>query len=396
MGIIQNIKNTFSKKETETRIKMINQSYGNYFVFNNKMYESDIIMSCVKQTAKAVSKSVPKHIRSSTDENGKKTLSTNPDTYMKFLLSDPNPWSNRMQMLEQVTISYLLNNNAFIMINRDENGYPLELYPLQVSTVESSYDENGFMSYKFQLTNGKSLECPYENVIHLKQEVCNDYIFGQSPYEKLTSLMEIVQTTDQGMVKAIKNSAIIKWIVKFVRDLNPADKKANLKEFVDEYLDVDGESKGVIAVDNKYDVKQVDNKQEYIPNAPQMIATVKRIYALFNTNEKIIHSNYTEDEWNSFYESVIEPIITQLSLEFTRKLFTRKERSFGNEIIFDTSNLSYASNSTKLQFVQMVDRNSMVPDEWRALFGYGPIDGGDKPLLRKDTEQKGTQKGGDE
>ena len=42
--------------------------------------------------------------------------------------------------------------------------------------------------------------------------------------------------------------------------------------------------------------------------------------------------------------------------------------------------------STKLNMVQMVDRGAMTPNEWRSVLGMAPIDGGDKPIRRLDTQ----------
>ncbi len=125
-----------------------------------------------------------------------------------------------------------------------------------------------------------------------------------------------------------------------------------------------------------------------------MKETMQRIYSFFNTNEKIVQSKYDENEWNSYYESEIEPLATQMSGEFTRKLFSRKERGFGNKIIFEASNLQYASMSTKLDLLQMVDRGAMTPNEWRKVMNMGPIEGGDKAIRRLDTAVVNSAKGG--
>jgi hypothetical protein len=81
----------------------------------------------------------------------------------------------------------------------------------------------------------------------------------------------------------------------------------------------------------------------------------------------------------------IEPLSKQLSGEFTRKLFTRKERGFGNSIIFEANSLQYASMTTKLALVAMVDRGALTPNEWREVLNLGPIEGGDIPIRRLDT-----------
>ena len=124
---------------------------------------------------------------------------------------------------------------------------------------------------------------------------------------------------------------------------------------------------------------------DYVPNAAQTDRLSKRIFNYFNTNEKIVSSSYTEDEWIAYYESCIEPDLIQLSNEFTRKFFTRNERSYGNKIIFVSSNLSFVSMSTKLNLVQFVDRGIMTPNELREILGYEPLENGDKPIRRLDT-----------
>lgn len=132
--------------------------------------------------------------------------------------------------------------------------------------------------------------------------------------------MDIVTTTDQGIVKAIKNSAIIKWILKFKSVLKQEDIDMQVGNFVKNYLNIDNVNGGAAATDPRYDLEQVKN-EAFVPDSKQMQETTQRIYNFFNTNEKIIQSKYTEDEWNAYYESEIEPLAMQLAGEFTRKLF---------------------------------------------------------------------------
>ena len=110
---------------------------------------------------------------------------------------------------------------------------------------------------------------------------------------------------------------------------------------------------GVAATDSKAEAIQVKN-DAYVPNALQVTGLVKRIYSFFGTNEKIVSSEYTEDEWVSYYEAQIEPVIGQMSREYTRKLFSRRERGCGNEIVFESSVLTFASIKTKLSLTQFV------------------------------------------
>ena len=101
-----------------------------------------------------------------------------------------------------------------------------------------------------------------------------------------------------------------------------------------------------------------------------------KVLNYFGINENIIQSKYNEDEWNAFYESILEPIGLQMSLEFSNKLFTPTEKGFGNEIIFESNRLQYASNKTKIELLRY-GNNIMTVNEMREIFNLSPIEGGE-------------------
>lgn len=379
MGLFQRLFKNQTYPYAGYKFELITERGNGFYSWNGNLYQSDIIRSCIRPKAKAIGKLVAKHIREGPDG-----IKVNPEPYMRFLLEEPNPYMTGQMMQEKLATQLSLNNNAFALIVRDEFGYPYQLYPIPCLGVEAIYDKNGELFLKFTLQNGKLLTFPYRDIIHLRQDFNENDIFGDSPAKAITSLMEVVNTTDQGIVKAIKNSNVIKWLLKFPNMLKPEDIKKNVDDFVKNYLSIDADTGGAAGIDAKCDIQQV-KPESYVPNAAQMDRTLQRIYSFFNTNEKIVQSKYTEDEWNSYYESEIEPLSIQMSGEYTRKLFTRKERGFGNKIIFEASSLQYASMQTKLNLLQMVDRGAMTPNEWRWVMNMGPIEGGDKPIRRLDT-----------
>lgn len=369
---------------------MITERGNGFYSWNGKLYHSDIVRSCIRPRAKAMGKLVAKHIRI-----GKNGIEVNPEPYMRFLLEEPNPFMSGQVLQEKIANQLSLNNNAFILIVRDEYGLPVELYPIPCSGVDAVY-KNNELYLKFYFLNGNINTFPYTEIIHLRDDFCDNDIFGESPAKTLTSLMEIVNTTDQGIIKAIRNSGVVRWLLKYTQSLRPEDLKKNVEDFVNNYLSIESSTFGAAGVDAKADAIRIEPR-DYVPNAAQIDRTTQRIYAFFNTNEKIVHSNYTEDEWISYYESRIEPDAIQMSNEYTRKLFTRRERGFGNQIIFEASSLQYASMKTKLNLMQMVDRGAMTPNEWRAIMNMAPLPGGDEPIRRLDTAPVDPMtKGGDD
>lgn len=374
-------KNQTDKPKEKSILKMITTVGEFYYSWNGKLYESDIVRACIRPKVKAIGKLVGKHIR----DDPKGGLTVNPDANIRFLLSEPNPYMTGQQMQEKIANQLCLNNNAFILIVRDENGKAIQLYPIPCVSAEAKYNDTGELFLRFLYRNGKSGVFRYSDIIHLRQDYNDDDIFGESPAPALAGMMDVIGTIDQGIVKAIKNSGIVRWLLKFTQSLRDEDIKANVQKFVDNYLAVETDTFGAAGVDAKADVQRIEPK-DYVPNAAQTDRTIERIYSFFNTNKKIVQSDYTEDEWTAYYESEIEPVVVQMHQTYTVGIFTRKERGFGNRIVFEANNLQCASLTTKLAFQAMVDRGAMTPNEWRETMNMAPVPGGDQPIRRLDTQ----------
>mgnify|MGYP001195753580 FL=1 len=369
-----------TKQRPVTSYKLITDLGDGFYAWKGNIYKSDIVRACIRPKARAIGKLVGKHIRD--NQNG---FVESPDPNIKMLLQDPNPLMSGQMLQEKLAVQLELNNNAFALIKRDQDTLlPVEIYPIPAVEVEMLEGPNGDMFLRFYFEDGKRMVVPYTDVIHLRQDFNNHNLFGDSPQEALIDLMDVVRTIDQGMIKAIKNSNVIRWLLKFNQTLRPEDITKETERFVRDFLSSDSKSIGAAAVDAKADAEQV-TPDNFVPNENQMTNVVERIYDFFNTNKKIVQSNYTEDDWNAYYESVIEPVAMQLANEYTRKLFTRRERGHGNRIVFESISLQYASMSTKLGLERMVDRGALTPNEWRKILNLAPLPGGDEPVRRLDT-----------
>lgn len=78
---------TKTDEKVEKNIMQMVTTYGeSFYSWNGKLYESDVVRSCLRPKVKAVGKLVGKHVRS--DVSG---LTINPDANIRFMLSEPNP-----------------------------------------------------------------------------------------------------------------------------------------------------------------------------------------------------------------------------------------------------------------------------------------------------------------
>lgn len=133
----------------------------------------------------------------------------------------------------------------------------------------------------------------------------------------------------------------------------------------------------------------MDAKAEYTPlaNDPKFVdePTLKfvqsKILDYFGVSEAVFTNSYDENEFNAFYESTIEPLAIQLSEAFSLGLLTTNQLHRGEEIIFFSERLQYASWSTKVGAIEkLMGLGIMSLNESRNLLGLEPIEGGNKRL----------------
>ena len=368
-----------NKNPATTRMKMITERGNSFYNWNGNLYESDIVRSCTRPFVKAVGKLEAKHIRIQNED-----LTVNPNVNIRMLLQEPNPTMSMQMLLEKLAIQLKLNNNAFAYIVRNENDIPIEIYPIPCLGVEAVYDSIGNLFLKFNAVNGGAMTFAYRDIIHIRQDFNENDIFGDSPSKALTDLMNIIKLSDQSVAKAVKNSAVIRWLLKINLPLKEDDLKNASDKFASNFLDTEKNGAGVAAVDGKMDAQQI-KQDNYVVDNTRNKDTINRLYNFFGVNENIIQAKYTEDEWNAYYEAEIEPIAIQLGNELTRKIFSRKEIAHGNKIVFESSNLQCASMATKLNLLQMVDRGALSPNEWRKVLNLPPCPQGNEYIRRLDT-----------
>jgi HK97 family phage portal protein len=374
LGLIDRI---LGKKKNQTNtivFELLNDEGEGFFTLGDKLFKSDIVRACIRPKARAIGKLKAKHIRENNME-----CKVNPDPWIQNVLEEPNQFMSGQLLQEKLATQLDLNNNAFAYIKRNEYGYPAAVYPIPCTRIEVLENKQGEILLKFTFKTGKVVILPYDDIIHLRQDFNESDLFGDSPYDALFPLLEVVDTIDDTVVQTVSNSRVAKWLLNFNEVLGQEEMIKNADEFVNNYMQFTGQGVKAGISEPLYNIQQVSSNS-YVPEAQRSFDAMRRIYSFFNTNEKIVQSTYNENEWNTYYESVIDPIAIQLNNEFTRKFFSQRERSVGNRIVFETSNLKFASLTTKLNLSVMVDRASLTPNEWRSIMGLGPIMRGNTPI----------------
>ena len=344
--------------------------------YHNDLEKDTDVLTCVDAIARNGAKMHPRHIRDNKD--GIQTLKGR--TY-RLLAKQPNELQNAYQFYYQIITTLEIYNDVFIYVKKDKDLRVQALYPL-IYDEGKLYEFNDKLFIRFKFGRNVNKFVPYDECIHLTRFV-SDGIFGGStkPIIKTLSMKHIL---DEGIINAIKTTSSIKGLLKTTKSML---KTSDIQEMRDRFV------KSFIVDGDKTGIGGLDATQEFIPvkiepttaSDGQIKEIDNKVLSYFGVNENILQSKYSEDEWNAFYESVLEPIGLQMSLEFTNKLFTPTEKEFGNEIIFESNRLQYASNKTKIELIRYAD-NILTINEQREVFNLAPIEGGDKFMIDQNHE----------
>ena len=358
--------------ETATTFEILDRYKSQFTKYDGKFEEDIDIRTCVDTIARNAAKMHPKHIRTSKDK-----FEIINDNIYTLLAKRPNELQNAFQFYYQVISELELYNNSFIYVQRDENFKVTGLYPLSFKTIKL-YEYKDRLYIQFKFGNKKERFVAYNNCIHLTRYSSADGLYGGST-EPIIKTLSIKHVLDEGIVNAIKTTSAIKGVIKSTQAmLKPEDVKKMRDQFVEDFVK-NGDKSGIGGLDATTTFTPVEINPKTADEG-QIKIYDNKILGYFGINENIIQSKYNEDEWNAFYESVLEPIGLQMSLEFSNKLFTPTERFFGNEIIFESNRLQYASNKTKIELVRYAN-NVMTINELREVFNLTPIEGGEAILI---------------
>lgn len=166
----------------------------------------------------------------------------------------------------------------------------------------------------------------------------------------------------------------LKGILKYDALLKGKDLKENKEKFEEDFLSMKNKS-GIAALDGKATFQEI-NLQPITLDEGQLKRLNYNIYDYYGVSEKIINNSFDENEWNAFFEGVIEPIAIQMSDAFTRKIFTKEAIKNGNKIIFSSNRLQYASLNTKIKLLDaLMPYGTITVDEAREVVDMAPIGG---------------------
>lgn len=343
---------------------------------SSDLYESDVIGSIANCIASNLGKLTPQVIRR--DAAG---LTIKDDYLAKLLSLRWSPEITPFDGLYKMASDLVYKSNAFAVVFYNTDFTRVQsIVPVTVKSFRIWEEENNIFFRFVWDYNGEEYTLPYQSVIHLKARYDRKRFIGTSPESQLKTTLELLDTTGESLRNAVNNSANLKGYLKYNNFADDDELKQKVREFQEAYMSAANDG-GIAGLDNSMEFHEITQHTNAIP-VTQSAFLRENLYRYYNVNEKILNSTYNESEWNAFYEAVIEPIALQLSLEFTYKLLSERERGFGNKIIFTANRLQYATLQTRVNLgSQLFDRGIITINEYRELMYYEPIEDGDVRMV---------------
>ena len=349
-----------------------------YSQFGTDIYASDVVQQALKCIVDEMKKLNPVHVRY-TNNDPVPVKSTVQD-----VLDNPNQLMTASEFIEKTVWMLLMNYNAFIIPTYytwidDKTGaerrYYESLYPINPIQVDFIEDAGGRLFVKFWFWNGETTTIPYDDVIHIKYNYSlSEYMggnrFGQPDQQALLSTLNLNSTLLNGIAKAMNSSYAVNGIVKYNTLLDDGTVKANVKELERK---LQNSESGFLPLDLKAEFTPFPRNIQLVDEATLKFVDEK-ILRTWGIPLAILTGDYTKEQYEAFYQKTLEPLITAISQAFTKKMFTSREKAFGNAIKFYPKELVFMTIQQKIELVNLLaPTGGIFENEKRTMFGLIPL-----------------------
>jgi len=349
-----------------------------YTQFGTNIYASDVVQQALKCIVDEMKKLNPTHVRF----NGSDPVPVK--STVQDVLNEPNPLMTTSEFLEKSMWLLLMNYNVFIIPTYytwidDKTGaerrYYDALYPINPTQVDFIEDASGRLFVTFLFWNGYTTTVPYDDVIHIRYNYSiNQYmggnIMGQPDHQALLETLNLNNDLLQGVAKAMKASYAVNGVVKYNTLLDNGKTEAALKELENKLRNSES---GFLPLDMKAEFTPLEHKTALVDEATLKFIDEK-ILRNWGVPLPILTGDYNKEQYEAFYQKTLEPLALAFSQALTKKMFTSRERAFGNKIELYPKDLIFMTISQTLEMINILaPTGGLFENEKRTALGLRPL-----------------------
>lgn len=346
--------------------------------FGTNIYASDVVQQALKCIVDEMKKLNPTHVRM--EGNDPVPVKGN----VQDILDMPNELMTTSEFLEKICWLLLMNYNAFVLptyytwVDKKsgaERRHYESLLPINPTQVDFIEDASGKLFVKFWFLDGENTTIPYENVIHIRYNYSvNEYmggnLMGQPDHAALLDTLELNHNLLQGIAKSMKASYAVNGIVKYNTLMDDGKTEEALKVLE---AKLKNSESGFLPLDLKAEFTPFEHKSAIV-DQPTLEWVDSKILRNWGVPLDILKGDYSQDTYNAFYQKTLEPLIKAISQAFTKKLFTSRERAFGNRIELYPKELIFMTVSQTLEMINILaPTGALYENEKRTALGLRPM-----------------------
>lgn len=345
--------------------------------FGTNIYASDVVQQALNCIVMEMKKLRPTHVREMDVD------STSVSGSLQAVLNNPNEFMTTSDFIEKIMWSLLLNYNAFVVpvysVWTDKKGNERRnytaLYPIQPSQVTFIKDVSDTLYVEFMFANNYKTTLKYSDIIHIKKNYSvNDYmggdVNGQPNNDALLETLNLNHQLLQGVAGAMKSSFAINGVVKYNTIMDNGKTETALKELE---AKLKTSESGFLPLDLKAEYIPIKHEVKLV-DADTLKFIDEKILRTWGVPLPILTGDYTKEQYEAFYQKTLEPFVIAISQAFTKALFTDRERSYGNKVLFYPKDLVFMSVSETLEMIRLLgDSGALYENEKRVALGLKPL-----------------------
>ena len=186
-------------------------------------------------------------------------------------------------------------------------------------------------------------------------------------------LLETLNLNDQmlkGIAKAMNASYAINGVIKYNTLLDQGKTEKALQELTEH---LQNSESGFLPIDLKAEFVPLKRDTKLI-DADTLKFMDEKILRNWGVPLAILRGDYNKVQYAAFYQKTLEPLIITISQAFTKKMFTKREKSFGNKIQLYPKDLVFMTVDQTIEMVTLLaNTGAIFENEKRVAFGLRPL-----------------------
>jgi HK97 family phage portal protein len=276
--------------------------------------------------------------------------------------------------LEKVCYNLLVKNNSYILPVW-EGSELVALYPLSPSEVKFVQDLSNTLFIDFSFANGYSSRVRYSDVIHIRYNLGpSEFLGGDVNGEPDIKALQRGVNLNEALLDSVQKSvhSNVNGYLKYNTYIDEGEAAKALKEFTSQ---LNNNENGIMLLDQKLEFVPLQKETKLVDNDTLKFVDEK-VLRNYGISPKIVSGDFTKEDYESFFQKVLEPIIVSMEQAFTKGLFTREGRTkYGHKITLYTSALNFMTMTEKKEIGTLLSNTGACnTDELRNMFGYAPCE----------------------